>query len=254
MTRRWKVLCSYDGTEFNGWQCQVDGKSVQDTIEKRLETILKEPVRITASGRTDAGVHARGQVFHFDAEWSSEGEDLLRAMRAGLPASIGIHRVEEAPKNFHARFSATGKLYCYRYYLGWAPPHLTRYMASTENRKLNLEAMEEALKRFLGWHDFASFSANRGEPYEDTVRYIARAEMRRTGKQLTILFEGNGFLYKMVRGLVGALTEVALGKLVIGDIDQLLEGRDRGHWVTTAPAQGLTLEKVYYRNRGYPER
>ena len=254
MLRRWKVLCSYDGTEFNGWQGQPDGKSVQDTIERRLEVILKQSVRITASGRTDAGVHARGQVFHFDAEWKSEGEDLLRAMRAGLPSSISIDSVEAVPKDFHARFSATGKLYCYRYYLGWAPPHLTRYLVSTENRKLNLEAMEEALKRFQGWHDFTSFAANRGEPYEDTVRYIARAEMRRNGKQLTIRFEGNGFLYKMVRGLVGALTEVALGKLTIDEVDQLLQGRERGHWVTTAPAHGLTLEKVYYRDRGYPER
>lgn len=254
MKRRWKVLCSYDGTEFSGWQSQVNGRSIQDVIEHRLEAILKQPTRITASGRTDAGVHARGQVFHFDAEWNNEEDDMLRAMRAGLPSSIGIQKVKAVSNDFHSRFSAVGKQYCYRFYLGYAPPHLTRYRVSTENRNMDLSRLTESVKLYEGWHDFRSFAANRGEPYEDTFRYIANTEVRRSGNLLSIHVEGNGFLYKMVRAMVGVLMEVSLGKMNAEDIRELLNGREREHFVVTAPAQGLTLEKVFYKDRGYPDR
>lgn len=251
---RWKVICSYDGTEYSGWQSQVNAHSIQDVIERRLSIVFKKTIKIAASGRTDAGVHARGQVFHFDAEWGSGADALQRAIRTTLPKTISIDSVNKVSDSFHARFSAVGKLYVYRYYLGYAPPHLTRYRVSTGTRKLDLESMDAAGKMFEGWHDYRSFAANRGEPYEDTIRYISMVEIRRSGKQLSILVEGNGFLYKMVRAMVGTVTEIARGKLKFTELEALISGEDRTHRVITAPAQGLTLERVYYRDRGYAKR
>lgn len=252
--RRWKVVCSYDGTEYSGWQSQINAHSIQDVIERRLSIVFKKTIKISASGRTDAGVHARGQIFHFDAEWGSGSDALQRAIGTTLPKSISIDSVHNVSDSFHARFSAVGKLYVYRYYLGHAPPHLTRYRVSTGTRLLDLKSMNAAGKIFEGWHDFRSFAANRGEPYEDTVRYISKVDIRCSGKQFSLWVEGNGFLYKMVRAMVGTMMEIARGKMKLSELEALISGEDRKHRVITAPAHGLTLEKVYYRDRGYPIR
>ena len=190
MKKRWKVVCSYDGTTYCGWQVQPNRVSIQEVIEKRLADILKEPIRIHGSGRTDSGVHARGQVFHFDAEWSHGKEKLLNAMRGTMPESIFLQQIVGASNEFHSRFSATGKHYRYRIYLGIAPPHLTRYFWSFRHRDfLEWGRLQEAMQMLEGWHDFKSFSVNRGEPYETTWRCISSASYTRNGSVLNLGFQ-----------------------------------------------------------------
>jgi len=245
--RRWRVVCAYDGTDFQGWQSQPNGKSVQDFIERRLKVIFERPVRISGSGRTDSGVHARGQVFHFDAAWKSLPERMLRAMQVGYPDSLRMLSVQEVPSGFDARRSAVGKCYSYRICEGFALPQDTRYCLSTGKVKLDVGAMQAAASMLVGERDFASFAANRGKPYASTVRHLRKLDVRRSGRFITIRAEANGFMYKMVRSLAGVLIDVGRGKLSPEDAGRLLEMKARSEWIVTAPARGLTLEKVYYR-------
>lgn len=245
--RRWKVVCAYDGTEFEGWQSQPNGKAIQDFIERRLKAIFERPVRIAGSGRTDSGVHARGQVFHFDAAWKSCPEHMLRAMQVGYPDSLRMLSLREVPMSFDARRSAVGKRYSYRICEGFALPQDTRFCWSTGRMKLDVEAMQSAAALLVGERDFSSFAANRGKPYASTVRHLRILDVRRTGRFISIRAEANGFMYKMVRSLAGVLIDVGRGKLAPLDARRLLEMRSRSEWVVTAPAKGLTLEKVYYR-------
>ncbi|WP_309383651.1 tRNA pseudouridine(38-40) synthase TruA [Cerasicoccus frondis] len=243
----WKCTCAYDGNGLNGWQSQPGGNTVQDFIEARLEQIFKEPIRIHGSGRTDAGVHAKAQVFHFQADWEHGAEKLERAFRSGLPASVQVYRVQEAESNFHARFSAKGKRYSYRLFEGWARPWEARYCWELGRRRLDQFAMNAAAAQLLGEHDFTAFSANRGDGSEDNpVKDLRMLEVRRKGASLTIVTEASGYLYKMVRSLTGTLVEVGLGKLTPEEVRAILESRQRTNRVATAPAKGLWLERVYY--------
>jgi tRNA pseudouridine38-40 synthase len=252
--RRWKVTGAYDGTDYCGWQVQANGTAVQSVIESNLAEVLQQPVRIHGSGRTDAGVHARGQVFHFDAAWRHGGERLLRAMQCRLPPDIRLTQMLEVQDSFHARFSATGKRYCYRLYLGDAPPHLTRYYWSLhEGYRIDLDRLRVALCQLVGWNDFRAFAANRGKPYLNTWRCITLADLKVKGRCLHLAFEGNGFLYRMVRGLTGAVLATAQGKLGEDDLTAMLVGEPRSAFAVTVPAQGLTLEQVFYGARRYPQ-
>ena len=247
--RRWKCVCAYDGSGFAGWQSQRNGDSVQDTLEARLKQIFGAPVRIHSSGRTDAGVHAAAQVFHFDAEWGHPAEKLAAAFRGGLPPQIQIIAVRRAPAKFHARFSATGKIYCYHLHLGDADP-FTRPYSWPILKPLDLAAMRAAAQALQGRHDFKAFSAlNGAENAEaaDTVRDLRRLELRVRGKQVRIFAEADGFLYKMVRSLVGALVAVGEGKLQVADLHRIRDSRVRTPLIHTAPPQGLFLLKVQYR-------
>ena len=253
MVNRWKVVCEYDGTDFCGWQVQPNGISVQEVIERRLETIFKEKIRIHGSGRTDAGVHARGQVFHFDAAWPHGAEQLHNAIASRMPESILLKKISAVSSSFHSRFSATGKHYRYGLYLGAIPPHLARYHWSIRNPGIiDFVRMEAALGLLEGWHDFKSFSVNRGEAYENTWRCLQKAYYRLSGRALYLEFMGNGFMYKMVRGLTGAVIGVAVGKLSLDELAALLEGKERKALITTVPSKGLSLQRVYYRKRRYP--
>ncbi len=253
MAKRWKVICAYDGTDFCGWQIQPNGVTVQEVIEKRLQVVFKEPIRVHGSGRTDSGVHASGQVFHFDADWNHKKEKLLRAIQSTLPESILLKKIVPVRDQFHARFSAMGKRYMYRIYRGIAPPEKTRFQWSIgEGRSFDLELLHIALEALEGWHDFQAFAVNRGEAYETTWRCIREANCSENGNTLTFRFEGNGFLYKMVRGLTGALVGVASGQMSMEQFLELLNGTPRGSLVVTAPSKGLSLEKVYYRKRNFP--
>jgi len=244
---KFKAVCAYDGTGLYGWQSQPGGNTVQDFIEARLKTILKTPTRIHGSGRTDSGVHAKAQVFHFEAAWSHPSGDLLRALRSGLPAGIQVVRLSRAPKGFHARFSARGKQYRYRLYEGFAPPWDSRYCYSLGTRKLDSDAMAAAAQVFLGEHDFTAFGANRGDGSEDNPhKNMRRVEVHRNGGKLMIIFEGSGFLYKMARSMAGTLIDVGLGKHTPDEVAAILAGGKRTEAVTTAPAKGLWLERVYY--------
>jgi tRNA pseudouridine38-40 synthase len=244
---RWKCTVAFDGTDFYGWQSQVGGNTVQDYIEKRLEVIFKEPIRIVGSSRTDSGVHAAGMVFHFDAEWQHPVKHLLRAVRVGLPKGILILNVKRVSDSFHARFSATGKRYIYRIYEGWATPFDSRFAYSLENRKLDVGRMKNAAKYFVGTHDFTAFAADRGDDsVEDPVKEMTRVEIVKRGQSVKIIFEGSGFMYKMARSMTGALIDVGTGKLEPEHIEKILQSRVRTALIVTAPAQGLTLDKVFY--------
>jgi tRNA pseudouridine38-40 synthase len=244
---RWKAVCAYDGTAFAGWQSQPDGQGIQDVIEARLGAIFARPVRIHGSGRTDAGVHARGQVFHFDAAWRHPGQRLLAALRVGLPPSLQIKSVTPVPPDFHARFSATGKRYCYYLFMGDAEPFVRPYVWVVQRpRPLDFAAIAGAAAVLKGRHDFSAYAAYNGSEPGDSVRDLRRAEMARRGRSLRFTFEADGFLYKMVRSLVGALIAVGEGKLTAEQIAAMLQGRRRTEVVETAPPQGLFLEKVFY--------
>jgi tRNA pseudouridine38-40 synthase len=244
--QRWKCVCAYDGTAFAGWQSQTGGKAIQDVIEARLAQILGTPVRIQSSGRTDAGVHALGQVFHFDATWRHGPEKLVAALRAGLPPTIQIKSARVMSREFHARFSATGKIYIYFLYLGEADP-FTRPFCWPYFRPLDFAAMEKAAAVLRGVHDFRAFSAFNRVKRENTVRNLRRLDVIRRGRRVRITAEADGFLYKMVRSIVGALVAVGEGKLTPERMRTILESRHRTAAVTTAPAQGLFLQKVIYR-------
>ncbi len=244
---RWKVVCAYDGAPFPGWQSQIGGQTIQDTVEGRLALIFKRPVRIHGSGRTDAGVHALGQVFHFDAEWKHGPEKLRASLRAGLPAAIQIKSVRSVPPSFHARFSATGKVYAYHLHLGDADPFTRPYVWVLDRpRPPDFAAMEAVAAVLRGCHDFAAFSAFNGAEREDTVRDLRRLEIRRKGRRVTFVFEANGFLYKMVRSLTGALVAAGEGKLTAARAAELIACGKRSAEVQTAPPQGLFLVKVCY--------
>jgi tRNA pseudouridine38-40 synthase len=245
--RKFKAVCAYDGTAFYGWQSQAGGNTVQDFIEARLAVILKTPTRIHGSGRTDSGVHSRGQVFHFEADWPHPPATLLRALRCGLPAGIQVTRLSRAREDFHARFSATGKRYCYRLYEGFAPPWESRYCWSLGNHRLDTAAMTEAAAHLVGEHDFTAFGANRGDGSADNpLKDMRRVAVSRRGRRVTITFEASGFLYKMARSLTGTLVEVGLGKLTPSEVKAILASRRRTEQIATAPAKGLWMERVYY--------
>jgi tRNA pseudouridine38-40 synthase len=244
--QRWKCLVAYDGTSFSGWQSQPDKNAVQDHIERRLAELFQVDTRIHGSGRTDAGVHARGQVFHFESDWRHGPGKLLAALRGGLPPTIQVRSAEPVAAEFHARYAAIGKVY--HYYLihgAWADPFEHPFTWSVP-RELDVAAMRAAAEVLHGRHDFRAFSAFGGEERENTVRTLARLEIVETGPRLRVEAEAEGFLYKMVRSLVGALVYAGMGKLSTERIAGLLAARERTPEVETAPPQGLFLMKVHF--------
>lgn len=245
---RWKCTCAFDGRHFKGWQSQVGGETVQDVIEAALTRLFDRPIRIQGSSRTDAGVHARAMVFHFDGHWKPEPVRMEAALRSMLPASIRVSPIRPAAPDFHARFSAVSKRYCYYIYQGWADPFSVHYCWSLP-RPLDIGAMESAATALCGHHDFASFAAFGGQELESTVRNLTHLSVRRTGHRVVITAEADGFLYKMVRTLVGALVMAGKGKITTARLREILEERCRTGEIATAPPHGLFLEKVYYPKR-----
>ena len=246
---RWRGTCAYVGTTFEGWQAQASGRAVQDHLEKYLKKIFGRPIRIHGSGRTDSGVHARGQVFHFDADWKHGPEKLLRAISTGIPTAIQVTALRRARRDFHARFSATGKRYVYFIHRGRADPFDDPFCWSLGDRPLDVEAMRATAKRLVGKHDFRAFSAFNRVERETTVRTLRRLDVLGRGRRLRVVAEADGFLYKMVRTLVGALVGVGLGKLKPAQVAALLDGQPRAHLIETAPAKGLFLWRVEYGKR-----
>jgi len=247
-SRRFKLTIAYDGARFAGWQSQAGGNTVQDAIERALAVVGKTPITVHGSGRTDAGVHALGQIAHFDAPAESNltTETWVRALNSNLPPSIRILRAAQAPASFHARFSARGKIYRYELWTGSVlPPHLFQ-RAWHVPQGIDDESVRRVLEMFVGEHDFRPFSANRGTPTTDSVRQISRIHCTRSGDSLKITFQGNGFLYKMVRMLTGAAVKVALGRENERTIRDLLAMPKSGRWTHVAPSDGLYLVRVLY--------
>lgn len=248
--RRWKGVCAYDGTDFEGWQSQPRGNTIQDILEARLKVIFKKQVRIQGSARTDSGVHAKQQVFHFDEAWAHPSESLYKALLSELPEGILLKSLRPVPKSFHALRSARGKKYVYRIYEGQAEPMESRYSWSIGWRKLNVEKMQKAAASLIGTHDFTAFSAAGGSPGDNPVKEVRLIKITKKGSKIKIVVEGSGFLYKMVRRITGTLYNVGLGRLDPEKVKSLLENRKRELIIQTAPAKGLCLERVYYNEVG----
>jgi tRNA pseudouridine38-40 synthase len=244
---RWKCTCAYDGTRFEGWQSQPSGNTVQDLIEGRLRYLFKQRTPIQGSGRTDSGVHARGQVFHFDGDWTHGPEALVKALRTGYPDAIQVYRAEVVGEAFHARYSAAGKRYIYQFFEGEADPFETRWFWSTGNRRLDVDRMNAAAGLLVGRRDFAAFSANSGDDRDNsTVKDLRVLSVERAGPRIYLRAEADGFLFRMVRSLAGCLFDVGIGKLEPEAVGGILESRKRTNLVQTAPPEGLFLDEVWY--------
>lgn len=244
--RRWKCVCAYNGAAFSGWQAQKNHRSVQVCIQEVLEGIVRHPVTLHGSSRTDAGVHARGYVFHFDTTWKYPGERLLAALRSRLTPEIEVYQARPVPETFHARFSAKRKQYIYYLVEGHPDPFERNVMVGVPGG-LNTEAMQEAAGYLVGSHDFRAFSAEPGHVRASTVRHLMRLDILRRGKRVRIIAEADGFLYKMVRSLAGGLIKVGRGVISPEQMKEVLEGKRRTALIPTAQPQGLFLEKVFYR-------
>lgn len=247
MSQRLKLVIAYDGAPFAGWQSQLHRNTVQDRIESALKRLTGEAVRVHGAGRTDTGVHATGQCAHIDLTAETLApERLLIALNALLPPAIRILRCQRVSGSFHARFSAKGKVYRYRI---WTGPVLSPFedgRAWHVIQAIDLEAMNAASSKFIGTHDFAGFSAQRGKPTSDTVRTLNSIWTSHRGHCLTIEFDGDGFLYKMVRLMVGALVHCAQGKVSLGDLVNMLNGQRSDKPRLVAPAAGLFLLRIRY--------
>jgi tRNA pseudouridine38-40 synthase len=248
-THKFKLTIAYDGTNYSGWQVQKTGVGVQEKIEEAFQKIFPSVKRIHSSSRTDTGVHALGMVAHVEIpreEFKMPLRKLPLAINAFLAPDIRIVSAMKALPDFHARFHAKGKQYRYMIWNHQAMNPLMRHQAWHVPRKLDVRAMRAAAKFFLGKHDFKSFAANRNYEMESTVRTLTRCDLKRSGPLLTFIIEGDGFLYKMCRGIVGTLVQIGMGKIAADDIKKILATRDRRVAGMTAPAQGLVLWKVFY--------
>jgi tRNA pseudouridine38-40 synthase len=246
MSRRLKLIIAYDGVPFAGWQSQSHRNTVQDHLERAFERVTGAIVRVHGAGRTDAGVHALAQCAHVDLVKVLPTDRWIKALNGLLPCAIRVLRCRYVSKDFHARRSAQGKIYRYRI---WTAPILPPF----ENRRawhipqpLDLKILQSAAKHFVGTHDFASFAANRGKLEACTIRTINSVRVYQKGPCVTIEFDGDGFLYKMVRLMVGALVQCALGKTRIDEIASRLHFGKNGSARFTAAAEGLYLVRVRY--------
>ena len=248
--RYFKLTIAYDGTDFHGWQIQANKPTVQGEIVSVLRRLTQENTQLLGAGRTDAGVHALGQVGSFRTQSTLSALEFQRALNALLPQTIRIVEVEETGPDFSARWSAKGKVYRYRIYRGKVvPPFLWRYVLHYPF-PLDVEAMKAAAARFAGVHDFTSFAASTGSEDDDKERNMQReifsADLQRTadGEELWFTVHGRSFLRYMVRKMVGTLLEVGRGKLTPDDIDRLYEIKDRSKSGPTVPPHGLFMVKV----------
>lgn len=248
--RYFKLTIAYDGTDFHGWQIQAKKPTVQGEIVNVLRRVTQENVQLLGAGRTDAGVHALGQLGSFRTQSPLSAAEFQRALNALLPPSIRIVDAEEKGPEFSARWSAKGKIYRYRIYRGKVvPPPLWRYVLHYPF-PLDEEAMKNAAARFVGVHDFSSFAASTGSEDDDKARNMEReifsTELKRTeeGEELWFTVHGRSFLRYMVRKMVGALLEVGRRKLMPEDIDKLYALKDRSKSGPTVPPQGLFMVSV----------
>lgn len=251
---KFRLTIAYDGSAYEGWQVQKIGTGVQEKVEAALAKLFPSRPRVHGSSRTDAGVHALGMVAHFEvpraeAHGRLSPAKLVLAINAWLPEDIRVMAIARARPGFHARFDATGKQYRYAIWNHPAMNPLLLRRAWHVKRPLDLGAMRRAATAFVGTHDFRSFRANPDYDTESTVRTIWRCDVRRSGPSVTVVIEGDGFLYKMCRGIAGTLVQVGEGKIRPDEIPVILQHRDRRVAGMTAPAHGLTLWKVSYERR-----
>ncbi|MBK5251345.1 MAG: tRNA pseudouridine(38-40) synthase TruA [Peptostreptococcaceae bacterium] len=240
-----KLTIEYDGTDFCGWQKQVGLRTVEGVLNNALSVVLNEEVSIIGSGRTDAKVHALGQVANFKSETQIALDRFSRAVNAYLPPDVAILSAEEVPMDFHSRYDPKRKTYLYRVQNGSVCRPVYRNYAYHYYRNLEEEKMRKALQMFIGEHDFKAFMSS-GSKIKKTVRTIYKAKISRENDLLIMEVEGNGFLYNMVRRIVGIVLEAGSGSLEIGEIPKILEDKDNRRTMRLAPPQGLYLKTVKY--------
>lgn len=247
----YKLTLAYDGTRYSGWQIQPNGPSIQQHLQEALGSILGGlSIAVIGSGRTDAGVHALNQVAHFKMERQFNANRLLLALNGLLPRDIRVKMVEPAPANFHAQYDAVGKEYHYHLFLERVMDPFRRLYAWHVLRKLDVTLLIEAAALFTGIHDYTSFAneAHAGAAASDPVRTIHRLDVVQTEGGIRLEFEGDGFLYKMIRNIVAILVDVASGRLGLEKIADIFAAKDRRKAGGTAPALGLFLVRVDYTN------
>jgi len=244
-----KITIAYDGTDFSGWQAQPTQRTVQGIVEQAWQKITGEQVRVTAASRTDAGVHALGQVISVETACELSASQLLSGLNAKLPNDVVVMAVEKAPSDFHATHDSLGKHYRYQIHNDRRRPLLDRQYVWHIPQPLNVEAMHRAGQALVGKHDFASFQST-GSPRESTVRTIFAIEVRqgegRGASRVEIEVHGDGFLYNMVRAIAGTLVAVGTGRKPESWLAEVLAATDRRAAGQTAPPQGLLLLKVDY--------
>ena len=239
-----KITIEYDGTNFCGWQSQKNGLSIQDTVERALGKYFDcEFVRIYAAGRTDNGVHAKGQVAHFVTDKNVNCYKLCLGVNLNLPDSVAITHVEVVSDDFDARFSALSKTYCYRVYVSPTRKPLYDVTHAQVYKPLDVGTMQDAAALLVGTHDFAAFQKT-GSNLKGTVRTINSFAVEQIDDEIVFAVNGNAFLYNQVRIMCGLLVEVGKGKFTLDDVQSMLDGKRLKF--KTLPAKGLTLEKVYY--------
>jgi tRNA pseudouridine38-40 synthase len=244
-----KLTIAYDGTNYAGWQTQKIGVGVQQLVEEAFGKLFPSFKRLHSSSRTDTGVHALGMVAHVEIprrEWKMSAAKLALALNAHLPADIRILDTSLCRAEFHARFDACGKQY--RYFIWNLPAQnpLMRHVAWHVPHILDLPAMRSAARQLVGQHDFKAFAATRNYLMSSTIRTLHRCDLKRQGPLLTFIIEGDGFLYKMCRGIVGTLVQIGQGKIGADEVASILDSKDRRVAGMTAPAHGLVLWKVFY--------
>ena len=243
--RNIKLIIEYDGKGFNGWQKQPNKLNIQGEIERAIKEVTGEEVELNASGRTDAGVHAISQVANFKTESNIDINKIPLALNSKLKKSIIIKKAEEVDLNFHARYNAKGKKYRYIINNSLVGSAIYRDLEYNFPIKLDVEKMKHAAKYFEGEHDFKAFRSS-GTSNKNSVREIYKVEIKEANERIILEFTGNGFLYNMVRIMVGTLMDVGLGKIKPESIKDIIDSKERTKAGKTAPAQGLYLVEVYY--------
>ena len=244
--RNIKCIVTYEGTRYQGWQRQESSdNTIQGKLEQLISRMCAEKIEIQGSGRTDAGVHALGQVINFHTHSEMKVQEMLTYMNQYLPEDIAVVEIEEVSERFHSRLNAKGKQYSYRVWNSSVPNVFWRRFAHTVEQPLDVEAMKKAAGYLLGEHDFKSFTSTK-KGKKSTVRNIKSIDIVQDGNMLTFTFKGNGFLYHMIRILMGTLLEVGLGDRSAESIPQTIAAKDREQAGALVPGKGLVLEQVFY--------
>ena len=243
--RNIKLTIEYDGTSYGGWQKQKNNRTIQQCIEEAIKLLTGEEVELIGSSRTDAGVHAKGMVANFITNSQIPADKFREAINTKLPDDIGIIKSEEVDKNFHSRYDSKGKTYCYTLVNRYEKVCIGRNYVYQVREELNYDLMKEAAKYFLGKHDFKAFKTN-GSSVKTSVRTISGLELELKDDVIKIFVSADGFLYNMVRIIVGTLIEVGKGKIKPEDIESIIKNGDRSKAGPCVPPNGLVLEKVFY--------
>jgi tRNA pseudouridine38-40 synthase len=246
MLNNFKLTIEYDGTDYNGWQSQRNGRTIQDEIEKAIGIMTRQKITLIGAGRTDAGVHALGQIANFFCDTAIEPGEFIKGLNSILPTDIVIRDCATIHHGFHSRYDARGKRYNYRIVNREIPPAIGRQYIWFIRKKIDVDAMQEAASYLAGTHDFKAFEGT-GSPRKSTIRKVLKADvLLKKADMIVFEIEADGFLRFMVRNIVGTLIDVGLAKITPGDFRNIMESRDRGNAGITAPPQGLFLIEVKY--------